>query len=262
MAYYVFTFILFFFLCFQTCSSAKCIFFCNNVSPEDATLYESSRKVFFPCSFHEPSHFVDFGAGAGGWQCLEDIHVYDIDLNLTLARTDPYKYGFSRGNDDELLVVDRDYSLSLDEHGMTLELLPTKDSWITGKADEFPRFLVLRGVFTYSSGSENLSPDPKVVAKILRRPMVDCDLQKPADKKILIRGQGFTRDTRLFFRPVMHHGRMYEMMVLNSREVLILLLEDTEWPVDSTTLAVTSIDSGGGRVKLNGRYGVVVATLI
>ena len=102
---------------------------------------------------------------------------------------------------------------------------------------------------------------PLFIAKVLETPTVDCNLDAVNSDDLVIRGSAFTMDLKVFFEPAIERGVVYTIIALSPHKALLRLIPGKRWREGTGSLVVTFVDTGAGKVQLNGPHGVVVATV-
>eukprot|EP01006_Ploeotia_vitrea_P031669 TRINITY_DN63986_c0_g1_i1.p1 TRINITY_DN63986_c0_g1~~TRINITY_DN63986_c0_g1_i1.p1 ORF type:complete len:941 (+),score=55.61 TRINITY_DN63986_c0_g1_i1:73-2895(+) len=169
-------------------------------------------------------------------------------------------------NGQDSLKLDKDYMITKDDEGLILKLLSSR-KWVDLDNRKPPVALVLRSVRLNSIDSDNLLPEPVILANVLRTPSVndnDVILYSSASNELRINGSGLegAKKVDLYFDPPIYKEVGYEVVSkfpLVKNEIVLRLRYGYTWRDEPGPLYVVGIDTGGGPVKTQGADGVRVA---
>eukprot|EP01040_Poterioochromonas_malhamensis_P014692 gene14692-16310_t len=161
-----------------------------------------------------------------------------------------------------------DFSVSINDGGagLTLHLL-NNHLWAAEETSKVPPYPLL--IFTIKFGGEdspNLLSNRTVIAQILPSPSIEANSShiKNETSLLTIRGKGLigAKSVALTFNPAFEKNVHYEDIStypLQGNQITLRLRPNHFWREDPGSLIVTTVDTGGGAVAVNGTEGVVVA---
>eukprot|EP01040_Poterioochromonas_malhamensis_P013635 gene13635-15022_t len=169
------------------------------------------------------------------------------------------------------LIMDFDFTMNINEGGSALTLnLVSGHHWVTTlnfTSRNPPISLILYSVKFGSAQSTNLLETPVPIALITASPTVNANLTHIYQNQtafLSISGTGWLGASKVMvrFNPRLMKNFEYEDIStypLQGNQVTLRLRPNHFWREDPGPLIVTTVDTGGGPVQVNGTEGVIVA---